>query len=422
MNELPEGWIETTIEDISLEMGDAPFGINLKNKDYTDTGVIVVQSKNVQGRTFNWSNRRFVTSEKHQSMPKNHCFVGDLIFPKVGTIGNVGILSPHNDDTSYLLSTNTMRLKVDPNKANQLYVYYFFTWNRTARLIRSMNSSSFLPVFNYTSLKKFPIQLPPVETQEAIANILNSLEMKIELLQEQNGILENIAKTLFKEWFVNFNYPNAAGKMVDSEFGEIPEGWRVTNLKDITCYIGRGIQPAYSENGVIVINQKCIRDGKVSLKESRITDPQKKKITNDKYLQSGDVVICSTGNGTLGRISQVGKIEEKMISDFHVTVARADQSKLPVIFLGYLLKSKQREIEFMAEGSTGQTELPQKKLLALEVILPSYDILEKYDAATTPIFEKICENDKHIEQLEKTRDTLLPKLLNGSLCVQGNEE
>ena len=106
------------VEEIAEAMGDAPFGSNLKNIHYAESGALVVQGKNVQGRSFDWSDKRHVSIEKWASLPRSQCQVGDLIFPKVGTIGKVGILSECDGYENYILSTNTMRLRVDQTKAD----------------------------------------------------------------------------------------------------------------------------------------------------------------------------------------------------------------------------------------------------------------------------------------------------------------
>ena len=209
------------VEDIALEMGDAPFGSNLKNVDYTESGALVVQGNNVQGRTFDWSKKRHVSVEKYESIPRSHCFPGDLIFPKVGTIGKVGILSPCEGDDKYILSTNTMRLKVDPKKANPSFIYYYFTWSKTVNLIHAMNSKSVQPVFNYTTLKKFPLDLPSLEFQNEAGRIIGEFDNKIELLRQTNQTLEQIALTIFKSWFVDFEPIKA--KIEAKQNGQDPE-------------------------------------------------------------------------------------------------------------------------------------------------------------------------------------------------------
>src|SRR6266516_185018 len=130
-------WKTWRIEEVAAKMGDAPFGSLLKNTDYTDAGALVVQGKNIQGRTCDWTHRRYVSHEKYEGLSRSHCSLGDLIFPKVGTIGKVGRLTPCPGVNEYVLSTNTMRFKADESVASTDYVYYFFTWPKTVQLIHA---------------------------------------------------------------------------------------------------------------------------------------------------------------------------------------------------------------------------------------------------------------------------------------------
>jgi len=150
----------------------------------------------------------------------------------------------------------------------------------------------------------------------------------------------------------------------------IPEGWIMTFLSDITNYIRRGITPKYCENeSVFVINQRCIRDNKVSLLNARFHDLSLKDIGDEKRLKSGDILICSTGVGTLGRVAQYKLNDTLATVDSHVTIVRPNDNIFKP-FLGLLLSGKEREIEFLAEGTTGQTELPRTSLGLLPINLP----------------------------------------------------
>src|SRR5689334_12670786 len=118
-------WQTYRVEDIAEEMGDAPFGSLLKNDDYADNGALVVQGKNIQGRICDWRDRRYVSSEKYKSLRRSHCRIGDLVFPKVGTIGKVGRLTVCPGVEEYVLSTNTMRFRADESVALNDFVYYY---------------------------------------------------------------------------------------------------------------------------------------------------------------------------------------------------------------------------------------------------------------------------------------------------------
>ncbi|GKR54654.1 hypothetical protein KAM484_38490 [Aeromonas caviae] len=160
-------WRTFRIQDIAAEMGDAPFGSNLKSHDYTETGALVVQGKNIQGRSCDWSDRRYVSVDKYQQLVRHQCKEGDLVFPKVGTIGKVGILSTAKGIEHYLLSTNTMRLRVNDKVACRDFVYYYFAWPRTSDSIKAHNANSVQPVFNFTSLKNFLITHDPQPASRA---------------------------------------------------------------------------------------------------------------------------------------------------------------------------------------------------------------------------------------------------------------
>lgn len=244
-------WKTYRIEDIAAEMGDAPFGSNLKNDDYCDSGALVVQGKNIQGRVCDWTDRRYVSFEKYTQLKKNQCFSGDLLFPKVGTIGKVGLLTKALDVEHYVLSTNTMKLRVNEKLASTDFVYYYFLWPRTSALINAFNSKSVQPVFNFTALKNFEIKLPSLEKQKHISLILQSFDDRISLLRETNATLEAIAQAIFKSWFVDFDpvhakqqgrTPEGMDKATatlfpdgfeESELGLVPRGWRVGMVADI---------------------------------------------------------------------------------------------------------------------------------------------------------------------------------------------
>lgn len=146
-------------------------------------------------------------------------------------------------------------------------------------------------------------------------------------------------------------------------------------LGDVTDFISKGIPPKYaegpSENTVRVLNQKCNRNGEISLKESRWNDLSLKKVSSEKFLKENDVLINSTGQGTAGRVAQISKLDEPMIVDSHMIIMRSS-SEVDPIYYGYAVKAQQHLIERFAEGSTGQTEINRDRLLnEINIKIPS---------------------------------------------------
>ena len=173
------------------------------------------------------------------------------------------------------------------------------------------------------------------------------------------------------------------------------------SLKEVTKYLSRGITPSYTENeGVIVLNQRCIRDNKIDWSNIRLTDPQKKKISSDKYLKQYDVLVNSTGVGTLGRSAQVKKLFSDTTVDSHVTILRPNDLVDPMFF-GYAVNMVEKNIESLAEGSTGQTELSRVRLgEEIFINLPPKDIQKKIAKILSYLDEKIELNEKINKNLE----------------------
>ena len=292
-------------------------------------------------------------------------------------------------------------------------------------------------------IESFATRIPPIEEQDAIAHILSTLDDKIELNRRMNTTLEAMARTLFKAWFVDFEpvraklegrwqrgqslpglpahlYDLFPDRLVDSELGEVPEGWEISALGEVCSYLNRGISPKYIDlGGVSVLNQKCIRDFSIDSSKARRHDVAQKKI-DGRTLELGDVLVNSTGVGTLGRIAQVRRLTETTIVDSHVTVVRSG-SRINLIYLGGFMIMKQPEIETMGEGSTGQTELSRTKLSELKILLPTYNVLNYLEKYTKEISKGIAVNQEDSETLTQLRDTLLPKLISGELRVPDAE-
>lgn len=141
--------------------------------------------------------------------------------------------------------------------------------------------------------------------------------------------------------------------------------WKIRTVGELTSYISKGIPPKYTDkktnSTIVVLNQKCNRDYKISYEQSRLHDTTKKAVPTDKMLQYGDVLINSTGTGTAGRIAQFFNNDISTTVDGHMIIMRASK-EIDYLYYGYALKSYQKKIESFAEGSTGQTEINKQRL------------------------------------------------------------
>ena len=182
--------------------------------------------------------------------------------------------------------------------------------------------------------------------------------------------------------------------------------WLEKTLGEVTAFIAKGIPPKYTEeeneNTIRVLNQKCNRNFEISYNESRIHDCEKKKVPVDKMLRSGDVLINSTGTGTAGRVAQLVEVTVPTTIDGHMILMRPSE-ELDPIYYGYAVKSFQSQIEGLAEGSTGQTEINRRRLQD-EVIIryPSDKLVQKnIGSFLANIDEKIKTNKEINKNLEQ---------------------
>ncbi len=360
---------------------------------------------------------------------------------------------------------------IRPNKEHfdARFLRYFLASPKTQILLLNLSSAGATRnALTKSMIENFEVPKPSLSVQVFIANILQILDDKIMKNRQINQTLEQMAQTLFKSWFVDFDpvvdnaldagffeqdlafsdellrrvevrkavresdnfkplsedirrlFPNAFEKCAESALGLggwLPKAWKVKMLGEITDELRRGISPKYiEEGGVQVINQKCIRNHEISYELTRRHNQEIRSISG-RELNIGDVLVNSTGVGTLGRIAQVTSLPETTVVDSHVTVVRASDEMCPIFTFGQLMISMEKNIERLGEGSTGQTELSRKILSEQLVILPPRNIAVKAEVSFKSFSEMQTANRNQNTELTKLRDTLLPKLISGELSL-----
>lgn len=240
--------------------------------------------------------------------------------------------------------------------------------------------------------------------QETIVKTLEGIDRKLLINEKVNDNLQQQAAAIFRSWFVDY-VPFG---------GTVPDEWKNVTLEDITTLVSRGITPKYADDtGQIVINQKCIRNHMIDLSFARSHRP---KVINNKWLQFGDLLINSTGDGTLGRAAQVWFQPHNLTVDSHVTIVRPAAENM-IFYIGLWGTQHEKEIESLHTGSTGQTELPRDRVKAIELLLPDKETLERFNALIAPMAAAIVSNQEENNRLASIRDALLPKLMSGKIDV-----
>jgi type I restriction enzyme S subunit len=243
----------------------------------------------------------------------------------------------------------------------------------------------------------FPV--PPANQQQAIVEILSALDGKISANDKVSEISRNLARSSFLRFARRGN---------------------VQYIRDVSKFVARGITPKYVDSdGTVVLNQKCVRDQQVNLYPSRRT--QSSSVRTEKILQPDDVLVNSTGAGTLGRVARWTRNVQATV-DSHITIVRFDPALIDPVCAGYGLLQTERIIEGLAEGSTGQTELRRELLSSLEIAVPDRAVQAALGAELANLDRLVLRLQHESEQLAGTRDELLPLLMSGKIHVRDAEK
>ncbi|MBR1941176.1 MAG: restriction endonuclease subunit S [Bacteroidaceae bacterium] len=377
---------------------------------YLDTGSITKnQISNVE---------KFFGNDALPSRARRKVKHGDIVYSCVRpNLCHYGYLD--NPPANLLVSTGFVVITVNPQLADSRYIFYYLT---QSNIVQSLHSIAEQAVSTYPSIKASDIEdlsicLPSLPNQRKIASILKSLDDKIEINRRINDNLEQQAQALFKSWFVDFE-PFKDGEFVESELGMIPKGWRVGTLDEVCSLISRGLTPKYNDTtDEFILGQTCVRDNIVTLNNARKHMPKSK---TEKWVKQWDIMINSTGVGSLGRVGIVYFDKNNVTIDSHLTVVRV---KDPVMrhYVGRNILNRQEEIENMAIGSTGQTELPRESVKSMPILIPTEEIMRMFNSIIEPMALSMFNNINNNSLLSNTRDTLLPRLMLGELKVSDVE-
>lgn len=363
-----------------------------KNDILWNGSIPFITPKDIQGL------KHIVRTERTVTQVGANTVKGSIIPPNaicVSCIGNIGYAGM----TTQWSITNQQINSIIVNKENDANFVYYLIRGLWKFFKNYEGQSTTLSILNKSQFSKIEVEIPSLEKQKKIAAILSSIDAKIEVNQKINDNLQQQAAMVFHQWFVA--NPES-------------EKWPSVTLDSLTSLVSRGIAPKYTDDSTqIVLNQKCIRDHYIDISLARRHNP---KVINEKWLQYGDLLINSTGEGTLGRAAQVWFVPENMTVDSHVTIVRPKDPHL-LFYIGLWGISHEREIEALHTGSTGQTELPRERVKAMGLRLPDNDTLARFNAVIAPIVSLIITNQQENVRLASVRDSLLPKLMSGEIDV-----
>lgn len=393
---LPHGWTVTTVDHLKSptkgSIVSGPFGSNIGKRFFVADGVPLIRGNNlVEGNgRFVDDGFVFITEEKAHELRSCEALPGDLVFTAAGTLGQVGLIPKNGKYSRYIISNKQLRARFDPARAFGAYLYYWFTAPAMRRFIANQNTGASVPLITLGNLRRLPVNLPPLDEQRKIAAILAAYDDLIENNTRRIAILEEMARSLYREWFVEFRFPgHEAVEKVESSVSLVPKGWSVKRIGDaVELAYGKALKaderedgpfPVYGSSGVVGYHSASLVEG------------------------PGIIV---------GRKGNVGSVHWCDYGFYPIDTVFYVKSALSLYYIFFNFKTQN-----FLNNDAAVPGLNRNQAYSLPLVVPDEVILERFDALLGPMFAQIrLLREKNIV-LRRARDLLLPRLVSGELDV-----
>lgn len=381
-------WKQVTIEDICEKVCVGFVGTYSNSQTSSEHGIPMIRTTNLTEQGIDFTNLTYVTSDFHLKNKKSQLLRGDILVARHGDNGKACMFK-NNFPANCL---NVVILRPDAKKVNPLFFLYQFNSPASREIISQHSTGSVQDVVNTKSIAKLNFNLPPFKIQQAIAEVLSSLDDKIDLLHRNNKTLEEMAETLFRQWFVEgipsntpetniyeyvkieYGFPFSSKK-----FNEKSEGTQLIRIRDIS----KGFSNTYTTelaNEIYIINQGDLLVGMDG--EFRI------------HIWGGSKAWLNQ------RVCRVKPLEGT-----------------PPLWAYFMMKPHLNFYE-QTKGGTTVIHIGKSDFDEIRIPIPQRATLDKYNTIVQPLFMKILSNYSAITHCTALRNTLLPKLMSGQVRVK----
>lgn len=416
IEKIPEEWTVYEISDVAEVIGGGT--PSTKVPEYWGGDISWITPKDLANFEF-----RYIKKGVRNITKKGLDDSSAKILPKntvlLTTRAPVGYLAIADNE----ITTNQGFRSLVPKRRTKSEFLFYLLKNNIAVLKANATGTTFGELSG-SVLKSLKFTFPPVEEQEAITKILSDLDSKIELNNQINKNLEQIAQAIFKYWFADFEFPNensepyksSGGEMVDSEMGLIPKGWNVRSLNQIANFLnGLAMQKYRPENGENYLPVLKIKELKIG-KTSKNSDKCSINIDPKHIVDDGEVVF-----------SWSGSLEVKLWcgnkAGVNQHLFKVTSANYPKWFYYYWIKHHIEDFRRIAEDkTTTMGHIKREHLSKAKVYDPGKNFFKKFDGVVNGLIELYIKNEKETKYLFQIRDILLPKLMSGEIQVPINSK
>lgn len=319
---------------------------------------------------------------------------------------------------------NTIGFDVKEELLDNYYLYYYFI--KESKTLKGFDRGSGQPSIKKTDVLNMSIKVPSINEQKQIVKSLSTIDKQIEEYKETKICLQNIINEYFKEWFVNYNYPESDHQYKETELGLIPNDWSIKKLSDVADFSnGYGLDTKImldspSADTIKVFKMGNIKPGGGIIKEKTKSWIKLENIPdslNKYFSKKGDILMCMTDmknsdTPLLGHSSLIDKDNEFIINQ-RVGIIRVKDDVMNYQYL-YTLSNTSNFVESLrSRANSGvQVNLSTKGICDTLLVCPSKSVLDEFKKIVSPFYEEMFEIESLIENYSNLRDIILPKIMN----------
>jgi type I restriction enzyme, S subunit len=401
------------IGDSSIRVSDGNYSSKYpKSHEFLEAGVPFISANNLRNGRVVKSNLKFISEEQHKTLKKGHLRAGDVLLVTRGSLGTTAFVTKEFEDAN--INAQLVLLRADNETVDSRYLFQVVNSSGFQSQVTSNATGTAQPQLPIGPLKRLTIPLPAIDLQRKIAGILSAYDDLIENNLRRIKILEEMAQSLYREWFVHFRFPgHESAKFVDSPLGQIPKGWEWGKVGDAFEIQGGGTPSTaneeywvdgdiqwYSPRDLTAESTMFIEKSAVQINELGL------KKSSAKMFPAYSVML--TSRATIGAIA----INTGPACTNQGFITCLPNAKAPLYFLHQWLKANVETFILHASGSTFK-EISKGVFKGLDFLQPNAGLLQRYEQAVSPVADRLLNLQRSNQTLRRTRDLLLPKLLSG---------
>lgn len=405
---MPNNWKTYKLEEISTSVS---YGYTA-SASIENLGPKFLRITDIQDNFINWESVPFCKI-KENDFKKNKLEIGDIVVARTGN--STGATACIKDEIDAVFASYLIRFRIDRKIANPFFIDFILRSQNWKNYVEAVKGGSAQPGANAKQFGAFELELPPIQEQKSIAQILSTIDDKIENNLAINKTLEEMAMALYKHWFVDFG-PFQESEFVDSELGKIPEGWEVKKIGEVIETLGGGtpsttIKEYWEEGNILWYSPTDL-----TRENSLFSFETAKKIT-EFGLQKSSAKLFPANSLLMSSRATIGllTINTKEACTNQGFITMLPNERLSVYQLYFWVKQNMELILSKSNGSTFK-EISKSNFRDLDILIAK-DI-DTYINQTRDIFEQIKNNTSENQNLIQLRDTLLPKLISGEVRLK----